>query len=389
MIRYTITNIPKKILILLMCTISSATINTVFSPGENIWQLIKDIGTITDAIEVLANNIGNVSCPNTITQNDINLGTYTITQPGTYCLAEDIINESLSSPMIVINSNNVVLDLKNHVAICNSTVCEISSGIHNVIIQNGIINAEATIGVKIDDNTSTIIFNNLSIIQGAPCIMNLAGTPFTNIIINNCFINGGSSLNFVGDASTTNNILINDTIFSSLTPINATFTSCINTIIQDCIGQNSVFNFNLSTSITIKDSIFTSQTVNNMLSFSFTNATKIGISNIHITGSSRGVLFVNTSTDAIVLKNMILNGFNGGGTSSGIRASVLGTGKATFQENTISGCARGIFITASTNIASYANCIAGNGTNYVGVTVVPIQIAPDSSTTYWANVSNA
>src|ERR1700730_9540091 len=75
-----------------------------------------------------------------ITQNMVGTGgTFTITSPGTYALAEDL---TVTGTAIQINSSDVVLDLNEHTIFGGAGVLGISvqNAVQDIAIQNGYLN---------------------------------------------------------------------------------------------------------------------------------------------------------------------------------------------------------------------------------------------------------
>lgn len=102
-----------------------------------------------------------------ITQQDFSTGTFTITQSGTYALAESI--QFTGTTGITIAANNVVLDLNGHtISTANISATVISvNGFKNIIVSNGFINGGL--------NSITFAFVNNGLITQIGILNSLTG----------------------------------------------------------------------------------------------------------------------------------------------------------------------------------------------------------------------
>lgn len=157
------------------------------------------------------------------------VATFTITNPGTYTLVQDIgyqaHNDSTAagaSSVIYINSNDVVLDLGSFTIYENSQATEdsatkaidINSGKNNVLIKNGNINGFSQTGINIRASSRNIRLEDLTIdacgVNGITC-SGTVGTDTINsdILIQNCSINDTNRTNNIGiNIAFTDNVLI-------------------------------------------------------------------------------------------------------------------------------------------------------------------------------------
>ncbi len=147
-------SMSKMVVLLFFATsINNATVQPIF-PGENIWKLVSRIGFTADIIEEkVCALLDAQSCDIAITSVP-----FTITAPGVYCLANNVVYSGMSTIGIDIQSDCVLLDLKGRTV---EGPCEVAndiginvSGTKNVMIKNGFIKGSGT-GIKVDGNPSS------------------------------------------------------------------------------------------------------------------------------------------------------------------------------------------------------------------------------------------
>ena len=137
-----------------------------------------------------------------ITQSHISAGkTYTITAPGTYYLASNLsfVPNSTSDTMLVISSNNVILDLgsksmSSDKSSAGTVAISISASKSNIHIFNGNIDGMTGVGVKINSGCRNIHVANMSIHncdEGGVSVASSDHVYLSNCVVNNC--NGSSS----------------------------------------------------------------------------------------------------------------------------------------------------------------------------------------------------
>ena len=119
-------------------------------PGEGLWNVLTRVGAATNVIEsqlcALSQISTDLACSFTFGQSNIGKGgIYTISAPGTYCLAENV--TFTFGPAITINASNVTLDLQGHyidggsnpVSSAIQLATGVGSNLHSLTIQNGTI----------------------------------------------------------------------------------------------------------------------------------------------------------------------------------------------------------------------------------------------------------
>lgn len=132
--------------------------------------------------------------PTPISSNDIISGGITISDPGFYCLTEDVTAD------ITVSGNCITLDLNNH---CVTGIISIA-GCTNLILKNGFITPPrptitATAAIDLSGFNSNQIFDSLYIYCLDTFAQNVAGQPGMNIttgndiLISNCRIRAGSA----------------------------------------------------------------------------------------------------------------------------------------------------------------------------------------------------
>ncbi len=158
--------------------------------------------------------------------------TFTISNPGTYTLAQDIgyqAHNNSTAPgescAIYINSSDVVLDLGSFTLYSNSNVAEdsatkaidINTHKDNIIIKNGNINGFSETGVNIRSSSRSIHLQDIAInacgVYGISCV-GAAGIENINagILIQNCRVTDTTRTNNMGVRITfTENIIMQDT----------------------------------------------------------------------------------------------------------------------------------------------------------------------------------
>ncbi|MBA3751459.1 hypothetical protein H0X06_01480 [Candidatus Dependentiae bacterium] len=155
-----------------------------------------------------------ITCNNFITQADIGTTGFTITEPGIYCLAEDInfapSESSLSA--IYINSSNVTFSLNNF-SISQTNAQPFTNGItvgtnqKRITIRDGKITGFGTLGVHVLSGCSDLAFDSIvldSIANQEDALKNPAKVPY--------FV-GGISLEAIDDLTIVNcsfNLTVNE-----------------------------------------------------------------------------------------------------------------------------------------------------------------------------------
>jgi hypothetical protein len=272
----------------------------------------------------------------------ITTAVYTISQPGTYCLAIDI----PTGGSITIASDNVVLDLNGHrINGTSGTSVISSSGTHkNIVIKNGFIQGTIANGialttssnVTIDDVMITGVTSNALSISSTSNDITIARVVIDTAAINGISVNGS------------NNIFIHDVQVRQVTGANSNgvvLTGCTNSTVQrvEIVGGTS-----LAVGINIHSSVST--IIQDLQVSSFTT-TGIGVA-------------INSSSDTMVT-NCIVDG----GSSSGYDGIVV--------SGSLSNNLQNIQITNVTNTGITVSSSSHN-TKMVNVTVEASPTTPIS-----------
>ncbi len=166
-----------------------------------------------------------------------------ITQPGYYCLSNDIVGS------FTITANNVVLDLNSH-AVSTGGIFVLTGT--NRTIKNGNIN-NSNNGIVLTSNTNTEI-NNISF-TNCPAVSAITatssiGTAILNVYVQNC-LRGVSNTNDIS-------LLINNLTIENSLHVGITLTSCNQGILSDVIINNgSSYGISLTSPVATKVSAST------------------------------------------------------------------------------------------------------------------------------------
>ena len=140
-----------------------------------------------------------------ITPSDLTCYPYEITKPGHYILTRDFkqvldVNRN-SMPLIVVRSSNVCIDLQGFMLYTDelgstdaqeflqSNLIDIGTPlqpVHNVTIKNGTLSSAAGFGIQIWNNCSSIVLEDLKILQSA--IVGIGILYGSDVLIKNCAI---------------------------------------------------------------------------------------------------------------------------------------------------------------------------------------------------------
>ncbi len=149
------------------CEVISSKIDTVVPAiFPELWSIESKAEVISSKIDVLAQDCQSIP----IFQEMV---TYTITQPGLYCVAEDLTG---NSPAIVVACNDVIIDLNGHrikggdAQAGSNDAIVVNGGISNITIQNGTIEAGT---------------------QGSGILLDGSSTGIKNVTVKNVFILNG------------------------------------------------------------------------------------------------------------------------------------------------------------------------------------------------------
>lgn len=135
--------------------------------------------------------------------------TYSITNPGTYILTDDITSsiDDGAESIVYINSNDVIFDMSGHSITHNSSgstdIIKINAGKKNTIIRNGTLTGSKLYGIFAGNNCTNITCENLLIQRADTAGIGLIGTSgneLKNCTLKNCMItdcDGGANADAV------------------------------------------------------------------------------------------------------------------------------------------------------------------------------------------------
>lgn len=282
--------------------------------------------------EIICSKIADLATCFMITQEDIDAGPgFTISTPGKYCLAENVIHTSASAA-ITIAADNVTIDLDAHTIDGTSTATNgiVTTGTReNIIIKNGSITS-CEMGVNID-STSQVCISDLIVKQSSNDAIEISNS--NNIVIKNCFIANTATSAIVISLSN-------------------------NCTIKNCIVQN-----------------------NTGIGFAIGNSTNTAIINCKaIENGSTGFLISGTSDNITICQCIALSNGNNGFFADGVNV----TNTTLLNNKSIANLGAGLIDTA-TNTSAFTNLAHSNGTDYLGI-ADPIETTPTVTTGYWTNV---
>ncbi len=235
------------------------------TPGESIWQVTSRIGQATNVIEsqICALNVvtTDLACSFIFGQADIGSGgIYTISAPGTYCMAENV--TFTFGPAITINSSDVTLDLQGHYidggSNPESSAIQLATGVgsnlSSIIIQNGAIQnvGAATFAQAISQGGTNSSLANI-VIRDMD-FYNITGTTglgfafranVQSILIENCMtFNGGAFFvltDVAGGSAVLRNIRVEQYVhgFAEILVSGAPATLWETVVVEDCILTTS------------------------------------------------------------------------------------------------------------------------------------------------------
>lgn len=167
----------------------------------------------------------------------------TISQPGSYCVIENLTVSAPQRAAIIIDSNNVTLDLND--SLIQGANGNTASGIiinqrNNITIRNGTIANMFNSGISIINGAQGITF------QGITCINNSTGFALSGII--RCFfsdclsvlsVNNGF---FIGQAGAivSQNLVFNNCFSTQNAGNGFSFINCLNVQLENCTANNNL-----------------------------------------------------------------------------------------------------------------------------------------------------
>lgn len=322
-----------------------------------------------------------------ISPDQIALGSFTISAPGFYVLADDLtFSPGAPATAITISANNVTLDLNGkHLIGGNNnanTGIELPASQNDIIIRNGFITDFAGFGVRIDEGTTytAITLENLTIKDRNQAGFCMSFQLASDCFVRNCQCSGGEEAGVFSecarfqliDSTFSNNSSIGldmdtcqdfkiincqaNNVVSNTGGIGALIDSCDNIVLQNC-----AFNDNVSTAgfIALGAQTFSSNCV------SFLNCEFCKNRNV-ITNDTNDVagLDINGSTGVIVKNSLFSNNNTTSGTASGVRIS--GASHGNYLESCIAadnfttgtGSVNGFDLRSTSSNSYFNNCIA-------------------------------
>lgn len=207
----------------------SEVFTTMTTDFQNTWTILAD----------LKDTLTNCGMPIAITQEMI---PFTVTEPGLYCLAENVTVPDGATGITVIDAE-AVIDLNGHRMLGGAVGISMGSSVTNdpfaVVIKNGIISGQTTAGITSSAGSifpeciiTEIIFEN---IRGGTAGINDQGTILSvyNCEFNGSFLGGGD-----GIVSTATMGLIKNCHFSFCNG-GMRFSGANSLIVEDCVIQSS------------------------------------------------------------------------------------------------------------------------------------------------------
>jgi Right handed beta helix region len=333
----------------------------------------------------------------------------TISQPGTYCVVDDLTIPSFQNG-IIINANNVILDLNNHIiqGQTNSlSAIVVSNNNKNITIQNGTIQTMGGHGILINAGTSLIVLSNLTILNNRLNGILLSGA-ISGVIIN-CLTsfngNDGILLGQIGQALSINqNFAIQNCVSSYNTQNGFEMTSCVNFAITDCLAlNNGAYGFRQENGNRIRFNGCEAQNNHTVgffssgksHSFNECLANNNGTIGFQISGNQQTIencqAKINKTGFEINGSNHVLfNCIAQNNSSTGI-SLLSGSAQCQIRDNTTIANSTGLQNNTTTVNQIYSNFSSANTTaNFLGVPAANIATSPTAATAinFTANIEN-
>ncbi|HRN77646.1 MAG TPA: right-handed parallel beta-helix repeat-containing protein [Candidatus Dependentiae bacterium] len=348
-----------------------------FTGGAYDSDLCDDISVFDVALEAIESKVDiilSTSCPHIIAQLP-----YTITAAGTYCLAQDLTNNSVSSA-ITINTSNVTLDLNGYTINANGRSAIAFELQSNIVIRNGIIrdgvrsiNATDTVtnihisDIQIFDDTNDVV---VLLVAGAlienVAVYNSTGSAFaingSDVQVVDCTVIGGAANGFrISEMSRISlyrceAVSLSDSGFSLAAVTDAVLVDCV---AKEC-GDEGFFLTNLTEGCTLESCVAQNCTGSGFRTGpSFSPA--IGVQMINCVSSYNGAsgIRMDDGSSSIVLSGCIVNDNTSNGITVGASTSNMALRNCTTNNNG----ADGISVNGATGII-IRDCTAyGNGSD--------------------------
>lgn len=262
-----------------------------------------------------------------IRQRNLTTATYVISNPGVYCLAENIsFSPATGIPAISITASNVVLDFQGYSitqtnATANVDGITIASAASDIMVSNGRLSSFTRNGILTGNNLNRIAFQDLTITNCASQAISSVGAASPrndSLYINNCIITACNSILI----QNWNNVFLNTVSVAQSTATTGaiSFNTC-----ADIIGSKIVCNNSTSASS------FIGLSLNTISGAQFGNCAMI--SNAGGTAASSGV-FIAASSGITFDKAYILNN---SATSGDLAGFLIDGDKCVFTNCVVAG----------------------------------------------------
>lgn len=342
--------------------------------GENIWQIVSRTGTAVDEVEaIVASSAAGINdiissstlccaCDCFITAADV--PGLVITQPGVYCVAQDItIANAGGANVISVQSNDVVIDFRGHSITAGNANAIVSVGVvSGVSIKNGILAGAGVYGV-FALSTTGLVLDHCNIVNSAGVGVNCQGV--NGLFINTCNATGGGGTFGYEFAGVVNGVVENSTAHAStgsgfglgLASRNVTFVNCYadNNTLAGFISDNTSSNI----------AFYICRSNNNGTDGFFVDSTNSRIENCAAVGNTFNGFDINPSASATAHIELI--------------------GSLAFS-NTLTGIRNGLVTLSYIFNNVSANNVVSNYTNVTAGTLVA-STAVTTSTGYWSNIN--
>jgi len=195
----------------------SGTYTTIAAIINENWSIESKCEVISDKITLIP---AQLPIDQEITPPTSLMGTFTISQPGSYFLRADVSPTPTNppTPAIVINASDVTLDLNGFTVYGTITI---AAGLQNIAIKNGTL-TNFSPAISLANGTSNIILTDLLFHFGLYDIQADPGSTINNIIIKNCRFIGYNNYGIDLSSATQINGLLVDNCYFKANVLNAT-----------------------------------------------------------------------------------------------------------------------------------------------------------------------
>ncbi len=398
------------------------TISPLFSQNESNERILKLAASLeklaeheilsiqpTDFFSETNETITREDCIISVQINQSNVP-FTINTAGNYCVVENLTTPiGIPSPLITINSNNVVLDLNNQLLSGGGLRANaiLVNAFNNVIVQNGSLRQFTGNALQINQNAQNLQINNIIAIannvgfsatgilrssfkncvallnvQAGFFITNGIGINVQNCIFQHCYSFGNSGIG-TGQGFVFNgcvNCFLPNCIAYSNAINGFAQTNCQHMIYQNCISSgNAQFGFSILSNNTTLQNCFAD---NNGLTGFRLQGNQIRVSQCQAEDNQNGFRVEGTSTNSSILE------------STAHRNRIAGfhfdpaTTELQIRSNTATGNLLFGFENQGVANRVYANWANNNGTNFVGIPNFAVSPTPLAAINFTTNIAN-